>query len=335
MLTTTAAGRTWDFSHALGAFTTEGEGFLHPSDLAIGGDGSIYVVSRGQFATMDTQISKNRLRITKLDLDEVLLGEFATGHFSWPTGLALDFNQNLYCSDEFDNLIYVYNSEGVQLNKWGKKGTRAGEFSGPSGIEFDHHNNMLLVDTFNNRIQKYDTAGQFINQWGHGGTSEGSFDRPWGITVDQFGFIYVADWGNSRVQKFSGDGEYVMSFGSDTPGSNLDHPADVAVDSDGDVYITDWGNKRVQIYDDCGVVISSLYGDAFEFSKWGKQIVDASEDITKAYKRVNDLEPMARFDRPRGIKIDKSDRIYVVDSTRCRIQVYSKIRQYNDPQFNL
>ena len=103
MLTTTAAGRTWDFSHALGAFTTEGEGFLHPSDLAIGGDGTIYVVSRGQFATMDTQISKNRLRITKLNLDEVFLGEFGTGHFSWPTGLALDVNQNLYCSDEFDN----------------------------------------------------------------------------------------------------------------------------------------------------------------------------------------------------------------------------------------
>ena len=82
-------------------------------------------------------------------------------------------------------------------------------------------------------------------------------------------------------------------------------------------------------------LISSLYGDAFEFSKWGKQIVDASEDITKAYKRVDDLEPMARFDRPRGIKIDASDRIYVVDSTRCRIQVYSKVRQYNDPQFNL
>ena len=81
MLTTTAAGRTWDFSHALGAFTTEGEGFLHPSDLAIGGDGTIYVVSRGQFATMDTQISKNRLRITKLNLDEVFLGEFGTGHF--------------------------------------------------------------------------------------------------------------------------------------------------------------------------------------------------------------------------------------------------------------
>ena len=133
MLTTTAAGRTWKFSHSLGAFTTEGEGFLHPSDLAVGENGTIYVVSRGQFATMDTQISKNRLRITKLNIDEVFLGEFGTGHFSWPTGLALDCDQNLYCSDEFDNLIYVYNSEGVQLNKWGEKGGEAASLAGRLG----------------------------------------------------------------------------------------------------------------------------------------------------------------------------------------------------------
>ena len=76
MLTTTASGRTWTYSHTLGAFTTVGKGFLHPTDLAISSDDILYVVSRGQFATMDTQISKNRLRITKLTIDEEFLGVF-------------------------------------------------------------------------------------------------------------------------------------------------------------------------------------------------------------------------------------------------------------------
>ena len=70
MLTTSVSGRTWSFSHSLGAFTTEGKGFLHPMDVAVAPGGILYVVSRGQFATMDSQISKDRLRITKLTIEE-------------------------------------------------------------------------------------------------------------------------------------------------------------------------------------------------------------------------------------------------------------------------
>jgi len=335
MFTTTASGRAWTYSHTLGAFATSGKGFLHPTDLAISSDGILYVVSRGQFATMDTQISKNRLRITKLTIDEEFLGEFGTGDFTWPAGLAVDHDDNLYCSDEFDNTVYVYNSDGEKINQWGQKGSGIGEFIGPAGIIFDNQNHINIVDTFNNRIQKYTCEGDYIDSWGMSGDGPGQFDKPWGITIDNNGNIYVADWGNNRVQKFTSDGTYLMSFGENSRGGGLLRPADVAIDSHDDVYVTDWGNKRVQIFASDGSPLTALYGDAMEFSKWANIILDANEDVRKAFNRVEDLTPVKKFDRPRGITIDGDDRIIIVDSTRCRLQVYQREISYTEPQFNL
>ena len=63
--------------------------------------------------------------------------------------------------------------------------------------------------------------------------------------------------------------------------------------------------------------------------------MDANPDVIKAYRRVEDVSLLARFDRPCGIKIDDQDRIIVVDSNSGRLQVYKKLRDYLDPQFNL
>ena len=334
MQTTTVSGRTWSFSHSLGAFSTEGEGFLHPTDVAVAPGGILYVVSRGQFATADSINFRDRLRITKLTIEEEFVNEFATGHFTWPAGLALDGQGNLYCSDERDNLIHVYGPDGQKLDAWGRGGADPGQFSGPSGLAFDSEDTLYVVDTFNHRVQQYTRDGSGLGSWGCAGVGEGQFDRPWGVTVDGKGDVYVADWGNNRVQKFAPDGSFVMSFGAGSYGGELNHPADVAVDSQGDVYVTDWGNKRVQIYDATGEILTALHGDAMEFSQWGRQYVEANGEVAKAYRRVEDMSPLGKFDRPRGIAIDERDRVIVVDSTRCRLQVYAKQDGYIDPPFN-
>ena len=128
-----------------------------------------------------------------------------------------------------------------------------------------------------------------------------------------------------------------MTFGGSDlqDGGDLDHPADVAVDSEGDVYVSDWGNKRVQIYDPDGSVITALYGDAIEFSKWAAEVINANPDGQKAYRRVGDKTPMGLFERPVGLDIDSEDRIIITDSTRGRLQIYAKEKDYMDPQFNL
>ena len=99
--------------------------------------------------------------------------------------------------------------------------------------------------------------------------------------------------------------------------------------------MTDWGNNRVQIFDPDGDILTALYGDATEFSKWAKEVVESNLDVVKAYRRVPDLTPLGRFQRPIGIAVDEQDRIIITDGTRCRLQVYVKEKDYSDPQFNL
>ena len=46
MLTTTVAGRTWNFSHAIGRNSGLGNGFTQPNAIALAPRGVLYVSSR-------------------------------------------------------------------------------------------------------------------------------------------------------------------------------------------------------------------------------------------------------------------------------------------------
>jgi len=47
MLTTTVAGRTWQFKRAVGRISAAGPGFMQPYDVTMGLEGELYVLSRG------------------------------------------------------------------------------------------------------------------------------------------------------------------------------------------------------------------------------------------------------------------------------------------------
>ena len=334
MRTTTIAGRTWNFSHSVGYNDMALGAFTQPTDLALAPGGVIYVVSRGRDGIVD--LLGYGKRIGKVTIEEEFLGDFGRDRLIWPAGLAIDRDGNVYCSDEYRNIIESYDPDGQYLSEWGGHGSDEGQIDGPSGLAFDAEDNLYVVDARNHRVQRFTRDGQFLTAWGGHGDQAGQFNLPWGITVDNKGDVYVADWGNDRVQKFSPDGTHLASFGSVmADGGELDHPADVAVDSEGDVYVTDWGNKRVQIYDPDGGIITALYGDVTELSKSAKEVVESNPDAVKAYRRVHDRSLMARFNRPRGIAVDEQDRVIVVDSNPGRLQVYAKLKDYMDPQFNL
>jgi len=330
MLTTTVAGRTWSFSHAIGRNAAAGNGFTQPVDVAAAPDGVLYVLSRGNDGVGG--VTAENKRIGKLTIDEQFIGDFARGQMRWPACIAVDSEGNIYCTEEYMNRIFVYNEDGEHIGDWGEAGSEEGQLNAPSGIAFDSEDNLLVSDAKNNRIQKFTKDGKFLATIG-----AGQVNSPWGISVDADDNIFVADWGNNRALKFSPDGELLVTFGGSdaAEGAEVDHPASVAVDSEGDVYVSDWGNKRIQIYDSEGSIITALYGDAVEFSKWAAEVINSNPDAQKAYRRVKDRTPLGLFERPVGLAVDSEDRIIVTDSTRGRLQIYAKEKDFMDPQFNL
>src|SRR6476660_2538658 len=364
-LTTYVKGRAYDWSHAIGRASANGTGFNYPQTMCLGNDGDVYVANRGNENNFGMRV--NHIKVGGPG-DEELLAEFATfgekdENCVWPFGVAVGKNGDVYVTDEWKSMVSVFDSKGKFIRKWGTPGSGPGELKGPAGIVCEASGNLIVVDSGNNRLQVFSPEGKLVAQCGKAGSGNGEFNQPWGITTDKGGNIYVADWKNHRVQKLSPQGHFLMSIGqygelphpddafavtylgpfvSSLPESHypkaglLNHPTDVAVDPDGDIYVTDWGNHRVSIFEADGTPLTNLYGDAQVFSKWAKQSVDANPDMMKAYRRVRNSEPLYRFCFPTAVDFNPAtDEIIVADSQRNRLQVYRKVRDYQDFQANL
>ncbi len=351
MKTIVGAGRAWHFSHSIGRLSAEHNesrfgstgGSNYAMDVAVGDGDFLFVLSRGFGYASEAQGVDIGCRIGKTTFKEDHIGDFARGAFTWPNSIALSRDGKLYCSDEFENKIYVFETDklmpypqfdpaGENIAEWGEKGTALGKLNGPAGMDFDMDNHLYIVDSLNSRIQVFSKDGEFIECWGEHGNGEGQFNKPWGITIDTQGYVYVADWGNSRIQKFTADGEFVISIGSnDASALALNHPSGVAVDSEGDIYVVDWGNRRVQIYEPNGEMIASMYGDAVEFNKAGLYNLERDPESIKTLNQNEDITPYtSKFGRPIGIATDKQDRIIITD-IRGRLQIYSKDKEYAEP----
>ena len=344
MLTRTVAGRTYDFSHCLGGGSAK-----QPVGLAVAEGDVVYVLGRAYefFSNLPwnrtaVYAKVNKFTIPEAPGEEEFVSEFSTygdadGQIIWPTGIALDSHGNVYVTDEWMNRVSIFDKDGNFLSLWGSQGAGDGEFNRPSGIAIDDEDNLFIVDSLNHRVQKFSKDGQYLAKWGSLGSSDGELNSPWGITIDHQGYVYVADHKNHRAQKFTPEGEYVASFGSHGTGKGqLNRPSDVAVDPDGDVYVCDWANHRVQAFDADGKFFTSFIGDAQQLSKWHQRQVDANADVMKARRRVYTLEPEWRFGVPTAVAFDAvKGRLLVAESQRDRVQIYNKLKDYLEPQFNL
>ena len=350
MKTTVAGGRAWHFSHSIGRLTAEHNeskygitgGSCYPMDVAFSSEGTLFILSRGFGYKVEGYFGDVGIRIGKTTIDETHIGDFARNGMTWPNSVAISNDGNIYCSDEYENTIYVFDpnkiypfpeadESGESILNWGVSGSEQGEIDGPTGIAFNEENNLYVVDSKNNRIQLFSDTGDFIKAWGNEGDSNGEFSNPWGIHVDDEASVFVADWGNNRVQKFNSEGAHLFTFGEgDDLDTKLNRPAHVAVDSDGDVYITDWGNKRVQIFEPNGELLASFYGDATDYSKAGLYVLNRDPEFMKLINQNSNKKYFEKFGRPTGISINKNNQVIIAD-TRGRLHVYQKDNEYIEP----
>ena len=338
---TKSASITLDYVKTIGIVNNglNGRGFANPYDLAVSRDGRIFVLNRCDPARAAA------IRVGVCTLDEDYLYEFGDGagdgdtNFRWPVCMAFDSQDNLYVTDEQNQRVTVFDSQGNFLRKWGSRGSADGEFNGPAGIAIGPDDSVYVVEQHNARVQKFSSDGTYIGKWGSHGRGPGQFNLPWGAAADSAGNVYVADWRNDRVQKFTGDGEFVAAFGSSGGAEGqFQRPTSVAVDGEGFIYVSDWGNERVQVLDPEGAFQVLLRGEA-TVSKWAEDYFSANPE-EKAERDRSDLTPQLPphlntpyhissqtepyFWGPVAVSLDGEGRLYVVETNRHRFQVYQK-----------
>jgi DNA-binding beta-propeller fold protein YncE len=326
------------YSRTVGMTTMRGRGFYYPMDSAMAGDGRIYVVSRSSERTQTDTV-----RVTVLNMEGEYFGVFGAmgdgdGEFRWPCGIALDGDGRVYVSDEHLHRITRFTASGDFVSSWGTPGSGDGELDGPSGIAFDTDDNLLVSDTRNNRVQRFTKDGRFLSAFGaDGGTDQ--LNMPWGVTAGPSGDVFVADWGNDRIVRFSREGQLVSQYGSSGRGDGqLIKPAAVEVGSDGYIYVADWGNERVQVLDAQGRFVQKLRGEATH-SEWAEDFLRVNVEEAEVRARTN-MEPDIEFFNedpheesshieklfwgPVSLILDDSDRLYVTEEHRHRIQVFER-----------
>ena len=316
--------RTFSYSHSVGRNEFAGTGFRNPVDMALGADDIVYVINRAYENRPDG------VRITVCTINEDYITEFGSygegdGQFIWPSSIALDKDENIYIADEWLNRITVYDSNGEFIRKWGEPGANQGEIDGPAGLAISG-NSIYVSDSRNNRVQKFSLDGKFESSFGESGDKAGQFNMPWGIGLDNDGNIYVTDLRNDRIQQFNSDGEWQATFGtSGTAVGQFNRPNSVSVDTDGDIYVSDWLNDRIQILAPDGRFITQLTGDHV-LSQWGRDKMSSNPDMIR--QRQLAITHSADFDKnfshPTAVKVNSEGQVVILDSTRGRLQVYTK-----------
>jgi len=182
-------------------------------------------------------------------------GGSADGQLSSPKGLAVDYTDVIYYSDEKvyvadtgNHRVQVFHINGTFDFNFGSYGSAPGQFSSPEDILVAGGGVIYVADTGNHRVQVFHNNGAFIRQIGSYGSGDGQLSSPEGMGGQGY-VLYVADTGNHRIQAFdTRTGEFLFKFGSYGSGYyQFSSPGDVHAFGDY-IDIADTGNHRVHTY---------------------------------------------------------------------------------------
>jgi uncharacterized protein (TIGR03663 family) len=283
-----------------GKTRTGGNILAEPKDVALGLDGTIYVVDSAA------------CKVVAFNPDGTVAHQWGRrgsgdGEFNEPWGIAVAPNGDLYVADTWNHRIQRFDATGRFLGKWGSfvdiKGqveSQPGTFYGPRDIAFTTDGHVLVTDTGNKRVQKFDAEGRFVTLFGGEGSEPGLLREPVGIAVDKDGNIYIADTWNKRIQKFDHQFRVITQFQvSGWDSQSIVNKPYLAVDQEGWIYYSEPEKHRVTLLDPAGQPVES--------------------------KGTMGTDPSS-FNLPIGIALSPQGELIVADTRNSRVVKYQSWR---------
>ncbi|KAG8137202.1 putative Tripartite motif-containing 3b protein [Naja naja] len=172
--------------------------------------------------------------------------KIGAGRLMGPKGVAVDRNGHIIVVDNKACCVFIFQSNGKLVAKFGSRGTSERQFAGPHFVAVNNKNEIVVTDFHNHSVKVYSADGEFLFKFGSHGEGNGQFNAPTGVAVDSNGNIIVADWGNSRIQVFDSSGSFLSYI--NTTADPLYGPQGLALTSDGHVVVADSGNHCFKAY---------------------------------------------------------------------------------------
>jgi sugar lactone lactonase YvrE len=228
----------------------EGRTWGATSAVDIGPDGkSIWVAER---CGVNTCGGSTLPAVLKFDSSGNLAASFGGGMFTFPHGIHVDKDGNVWVTDGIPlgttiqpntgkgHVVVKFSPDGQVLLTLGKPGV-AGEgpdtFNQPSDVTTAPNGDIFVADghggNSNARIVKFSKEGKFIKSWGKKGSGPGELDTPHAIAMDSKGRLYVGDRNNNRIQIFDQNGKYLGEW------KQFGRPSGIYIDKNDIIYVTD------------------------------------------------------------------------------------------------
>ena len=210
--------------------------FINPMDIAVGVDGTIYVVDWIMVQVDDTEsprIFNYAPCVHRFDTEGNFVASYplqdltkrigtleaaapaldAEGNYALiiPQGntqrsllLTVDDEGRIYVFD--DGFIYKLDPDGNPVGTFTTSQPSAGQLDKAADMIVDREGNLYIVDKDAHRVLKYDREGQFLLSFGEYGDRAGQFISPFHLIALEDGTILVAD-----------QAKYKKDYASDLP----------------------------------------------------------------------------------------------------------------------
>ncbi len=203
------SGAGWQaFGSPAASCVPSGQTFCYPAGMALGTDGSVYVVDTHHYRVVKLSYTSGVGFADWQQLGTLGVGDLQFGGYGLiiygPVGIALDADDRIYVADTDNRRIVRF--DDMSGTNW----TELATFGRPEGIVVSALGHIYYGDSDNARVVRVDDmSGAGFSSFGTRGSGPGQLNTliannpvvPFGLDVDARGFVYAADNQNHRIAR--------------------------------------------------------------------------------------------------------------------------------------
>ncbi|MEX2526970.1 MAG: peptidyl-alpha-hydroxyglycine alpha-amidating lyase family protein [Gemmatimonadota bacterium] len=264
-----------------------------------------------------------------MDLDGNVIRSFGAGLISWPHGMYVEPNGNVWIADAWANgadevglghTVLKFSPQGellMTLGTPGQAGDPPNRLTRPNDVVVGPDGTIFVVDSHGpdgpNRIVKFTSDGTYLETIGETGYAPGQFHEPHAIAMDSQGRLFVGDRYNNRIQILEQDGTFVSTW------SQFGRPSGIFIDKNDLIYVAD---------SESGPATNQITGQRNAGWERGLRIGDARTGwvfhfIPETWNRPN-LGVMS-FSGPEGVAVDREGNVYGAEVSQRRVVKYTRL----------
>src|SRR4051812_26071168 len=248
----------------------------HPSDVALGPDGAIYIADEGN--NRIRRVAGGRISTFAGTGEGDYTGDggpAAAATLDEPSDVAVDGGGALYIVDRANHAVRRVGPDGVIATL---AGNGSPGFAGDGGVATkarlhsprdvsvrDSDGSVFIADGGNHRVRRIDPDGTISTVAGNGidgfhgdggAATAANLDTPSAVLPLRDGGFLIADAGNATLRKVASEGTIDTVAGNGTPGfrgdgapaaqARIDFPQAISLGADGTIYLADMGNDRIR-----------------------------------------------------------------------------------------